>query len=635
MSNKNQSLLKKQTRALSKSKQKRIAASLVSLAVLGTSGLLAVAGQTKVQAATTSTTAASKAVTSSDVVKAVQDNIKTTAYVSKSDITAAEADGPFLAGVSSDINFAAFGGDGMLTRLLLNSSDGAAWSNNGSGSNSPLLPVEGLTEADGYTYQVKLTDPEFADKTTNQELLTALQETTATELNATVTVYQNNAQVATKKVQFKIGIPDIQSALDNTVKSEATLSVSDVTNGKGTDSPYTAGINSDLDFSAFGGDGMISRRLLKASDDAAWSDNGSAGTNAALLAASNFTAGQFTYNVSLSGVLAGKTGDELVQALQANPGKYTATVNVYASDNTSTPVATKTVALTVDESIQNSVSKNIKDTVTVSGEKVGAANFTGPFSAGVNQVIPFEAYGGDGMLTRLLINSTDEKWSDNGVDQNAAIAPAANLEADKYFYEVDLDGAAAGKTGEDLVKALQANPGKYTATTKVYAAGADGKADTSSVIATKTTTVNIEKAVYNGVKLYRAYNPNSGEHLYTVSKSEFDGVIKAGWTDEGTAWKTANEAVGTPVYRLYNKNSGEHFYTSSEAEYNSVANAGWNKEGVAFYSADKAEGVAVYRAFNPNAKGAGSHLFTTSVSEKDGIVSKGWKDEGIAFYGVK
>lgn len=634
MSNKNQSLLKKQTKALSKSKQKRIAASLVSLAVLGTSGLLAVGGQTKVQAATTSTTATSKAVTTNDVVKSVQDNIKNVAYVSKSDIAAATANGPFLAGVSSQIPYAAFGGDGMLTRLLLNSSDGAAWSNNGDGKNAALLPVDGITEADGYTYQVKLTDPEFADKTSEADLLAALQGTTATDLSAKVTVYQNNAEVATKNVEFRIGTPNIQAALDNSVKSEATLSVTDVTNGKGTDSPYTAGINSDLEFAAFGGDGMISRRLLKASDSAPWSDNGSAGTNAALLAASNFTAGEYTYNVTLDGAAAGKTGDALVKALQENPGKYTATVNVYAVGNT-TPVATKTVALTVDASIQNAVAKNIKDSVTVSGEKVGAANFAGPFSAGVNEVIPFEAYGGDGMLTRLLINSTDTKWSDNGVDQNAAIAPAANLQEGKYFYEVDLDGAAAGKTGEALVKALQANPGKYTATTKVYAAGADGKADTSSVIATKTSTVTIEKAEYKGVALYRAYNPNSGEHLFTVSKSEFDGLIKAGWTDEGTAWKTANEAVGTPVYRLYNSNSGEHFYTTSESEYNYVAKAGWNKEGVAFYSADKAEGVAVYRAFNPNAKGAGSHLFTTSVSEKDGIVNKGWRDEGIAFYGVK
>ncbi|RBR27478.1 KxYKxGKxW signal peptide domain-containing protein [Enterococcus cecorum] len=134
------------------------------------------------------------------------------------------------------------------------------------------------------------------------------------------------------------------------------------------------------------------------------------------------------------------------------------------------------------------------------------------------------------------------------------------------------------------------------------------------------------------VQLYRAYNPNSGEHLYTANKAEYDHLVKLGWHGEGNAWKAADK--GTPVYRLYNPNSGEHFYTTSKFEYDSVAKAGWNKEGVAFYS-DAKRGVEVYRLFNPNAKGAGSHHYTTSAGERDSLMAKGWKYENIAFYGLK
>ena len=141
-----------------------------------------------------------------------------------------------------------------------------------------------------------------------------------------------------------------------------------------------------------------------------------------------------------------------------------------------------------------------------------------------------------------------------------------------------------------------------------------------------------DKAPAKAVQLYRAYNPNSGEHLYTADKDEYDHLVSLGWKAEGNAWKAADK--GAPVYRLYNPNSGEHFYTISESEYNDVAAAGWKKEGVAFHS-DSNRGVEVYRLFNPNAKGAGSHHYTTLASERDTLIKAGWKYENVAFYGLK
>ncbi|WP_209019477.1 SSURE domain-containing protein, partial [Weissella cibaria] len=98
------------------------------------------------------------------------------------------------------------------------------------------------------------------------------------------------------------------------------------------------------------------------------------------------------------------------------------------------------------------------------------ANYPGPFTAGVNQVIPFEAFGGDGMLTRLLLNSSDgAPWSDNGTAKNAALLPVDGLTKDAYTYEVDLNGDTTKLSGAKLLDYLKAQGTKsYQATVKVY-----------------------------------------------------------------------------------------------------------------------------------------------------------------------
>lgn len=170
----------------------------------------------------------------------------------------------------------------------------------------------------------------------------------------------------------------------------------------------------------------------------------------------------------------------------------------------------------------------------------------------------------------------------------------------------------------------------------VKAQAVDGYSLSTSVGTVNVTlTSNTAPIVFQYTKkvvIYRAYNRNDGDHLYTASKDEFNKVIAAGWINEGIAWSAASK--GSAIYRLYNPNSGEHFYTANVTEYNNVAAAGWNKEGIAFYSADSKE-VNVYRLFNPNATGPGSHHYTTSEREVATLVSAGWKNENTAFYGLK
>ena len=132
------------------------------------------------------------------------------------------------------------------------------------------------------------------------------------------------------------------------------------------------------------------------------------------------------------------------------------------------------------------------------------------------------------------------------------------------------------------------------------------------------------------VTMYRLYNSYTGEHFYTASASERDGLVVAGWNYEGIGW-TAPESSKSPVYRLYNPYvpGGDHHYTMSESERDGLVAVGWKYEGIGWYS-DDSEGVALYRQYNPYAA-TGSHNYTVSKAENDSLVKAGWRTEGIAW----
>lgn len=129
--------------------------------------------------------------------------------------------------------------------------------------------------------------------------------------------------------------------------------------------------------------------------------------------------------------------------------------------------------------------------------------------------------------------------------------------------------------------------------------------------------------------MYRMYDPNSGEHVYTGSEIERDNLVSAGWNYEGVGF-TFPMTKGLPVYRLYDPVTGEHLYTMDEGEKATLMAAGWNFEGIAFNSCPDAE-VPQYRLHNPN-ETRGAYHFTASLEERDFLLSIGWEDQGIGFY---
>jgi len=265
--------------------------------------------------------------------------------------------------------------------------------------------------------------------------------------------------------------------------------------------PFTAGVNQVIPYHLFAGDGMLTRLILKSSDKAPWSDNGTA-KNPALPPVENLTKGLYFYEVDLAGTK-GKSDKELLDLLKANGTQsYKATIKVYGEKDGKADltkvVATKDVnvnlnGLTSVNDVKKAVMDNTKDTVDVPAKYLDKANFPGPFTAGVNQVIPYEFFGGDGMLTRLILKSSDKApWSDNGSAKNPALLPLEKLGKGLYFYEVDLEGTK-GKQDKELLDLLKANGTQsYKATIKVYGEK-DGKADLTNVVATKEVTINLHK----------------------------------------------------------------------------------------------------------------------------------------------
>ena len=303
--------------------------------------------------------------------------------------------------------------------------------------------------------------------------------------------------------------------------------------------PFTAGVNQVIPYEFFGGDGMLTRLILKSSDKAPWSDNGTA-KNPALLPLEKLGKGLYFYEVDLAGTQ-GKSDKELLDLLKSNGTQsYKATIKVYGEKDgkadLTNVVATKDVnvnlnGLTTVNEVKKAVMDNTKDEVNVPAKYLDKANFPGPFTAGVNQVIPYEFFGGDGMLTRLILKSSDKApWSDNGTAKNPALLPLEKLGKGLYFYEVDLAGTQ-GKSDKELLDLLKANGTQsYKATIKVYGEK-DGKADLTNLVALKEVTVNLHKEamemekkpgenMMTDHKKHGSMDPNMSEKPMNMQKSD-------------------------------------------------------------------------------------------------------------------
>ncbi|VIS76311.1 cell wall surface anchor family protein [Streptococcus pneumoniae] len=334
--------------------------------------------------------------------------------------------------------------------------------------------------------------------------------------------------------------------------------------GKG---PFTAGVNQVIPYELFAGDGMLTRLLLKASDKAPWSDNGDAKNPALSPLGENVkTKGQYFYQVALDGNVAGKEKQALIDQFRANGTQtYSATVNVYGNkdgkpdlDNI---VATKKVTININgliskETVQKAVADNVKDSIDVPAAYLEKAKGEGPFTAGVNHVIPYELFAGDGMLTRLLLKASDKApWSDNGDAKNPALSPLGENVKTKgqYFYQVALDGNVAGKEKQALIDQFRANGTQtYSATVNVYG-NKDGKPDLDNIVATKKVTIKINVKETSDTANGSLSPSNSGSGVTPMNHNHATGTTDSMPADTMTS--STNTMAGENMAASANKMS--------------------------------------------------------------------------------
>lgn len=133
------------------------------------------------------------------------------------------------------------------------------------------------------------------------------------------------------------------------------------------------------------------------------------------------------------------------------------------------------------------------------------------------------------------------------------------------------------------------------------------------------------------VALYRLYNSQSRDHLYTTDCQEKDNLLRSGgYAYEGIAGYVATRQMRRtmPLYRLL-LSSDEHFYTSDAQEMNNLVQTGGGKsEGIVGYIASSQERntAPFYRLINDR------HLYTTSEQEKNTFLQNGGRLEKTTGY---
>lgn len=182
------------------------------------------------------------------------------------------------------------------------------------------------------------------------------------------------------------------------------------------------------------------------------------------------------------------------------------------------------------------------------------------------------------------------------------------------------------------------NPETYGAFTEAY------KAAKAVLDKEDATQDEVDKAVKDlkdayadlDQVMYRAYNPNNGEHLFTANKKEYDFLSANGWNAEGEAWIAPKGDLpgATKMTRMYDENSGEHHYTKNPKEIEFLEKSGWKNEGEKWATAAENEHV-IHRLYNPNETRAGRHHYTLADKEKDFLANNGWNwehNEGDLIY---
>lgn len=548
---------------------------------------------------------------------------------------------------STDIGASTVGSSTLLTRLFPNAT-----------STMTVREALGITDADALNYQVYMSTNLETNTTIDQlnqrtAAITATftisnsdgSATTYTPKTATINIakYNVTATALNKSVgdEYKISeglkVTNLSGVelTAGTSASQTTYTVTDVTDGGTLAAGYVNATNyfnktatnfkQTLQVTYLNTAGATVTVLVDRTVNVAASAQSMPYLKLASTAGTYYTNGQTVNNVygysmtALNQAPLGGTADYIktnILSTTANTITVKNTVNsndllnvLPNSDNSGSTIDATTYTINADN-VDLTKAGSYTYTLTVKNTAGISSTFTLPLVVTAADNMPSYSY--------------DLGYSDTmTIPVNTAFNPLEGI----TFYEDDTKTNAI--TATDRIKYTSdvntSVAGTYTVTYQI----------TNKLGNTRTITrkVIVSNDAVTSTTVYRAYNPNNGDHLYATTLAEYNQVVAAGWTGEGIAFKAAT--TGSPVYRLYNPNTGEHFYVTNVAEYSGLMAIGWDGEGIAFYSTTEDAGNPIYRLFNPNSPGPGTHLFTASLSEQDMLVRAGWQAEGVAFYTVK
>ena len=139
-------------------------------------------------------------------------------------------------------------------------------------------------------------------------------------------------------------------------------------------------------------------------------------------------------------------------------------------------------------------------------------------------------------------------------------------------------------------------------------------------------------------EVYGFQDTNSFGQFYTTSSIERDYILAnlPQYQSQGIAFLGGDEISGDPVYRFFNRVTGQHLYTPSPTEKEGVmALENYDFEGISFYGYnEQVEGTdPLYRFYNTELD---VHFYTTSETQREEyladevFVAEG--NDGIAFY---
>lgn len=131
------------------------------------------------------------------------------------------------------------------------------------------------------------------------------------------------------------------------------------------------------------------------------------------------------------------------------------------------------------------------------------------------------------------------------------------------------------------------------------------------------------------IDFLRTFNPNANLHFFTTREPEYANALKAGFTDESSGRSVfavlQNVDPGSlAIQRLYNPNTGEHYYTLNTFERDNLVSLGWRAEGTegAAFTTAQPGTSEIFHVYNAS---TGSHIFTTDAGERNGVAAlPGW-----------